>query len=82
MGPFYYVMAILGCGDDGAACVEQRLETTRYASIEACQQAMPIALQRHADLDYPVVSATCREAGIHMANVGGADLRRAVRRGG
>lgn len=82
MSAFYYVMAILGCGDDGAACAELRRETTQFTTIEACQQAMPVALRRHADLDYPVVSATCREAGIQMAGVARGDLRRAVRRGG
>jgi len=82
MDPFYYVMAILGCGDDGAACAELRIETTRFASIEACQRAMPVALQRNSDVDYPVVSAACRQSGMHMADAGRAEMRRAVRRGG
>lgn len=82
MDPFYYVMAILGCGDDGAACAELRIEQTRFASIEACQQAMPVALRRNSDVDYPVVSATCRQTGIHMADGTRPQMRRAERTGG
>ena len=55
MEPVYFVMSILGCGDDGLQCREQRLEPVRYTSIAACQQAISGALHRNADIDFPVV---------------------------
>ncbi|MBX9814221.1 MAG: hypothetical protein A4S12_08010 [Proteobacteria bacterium SG_bin5] len=82
MDPFFYVMAIMGCGDDGSACAELRVEPARFASIAACQAAMPGALQRNVALDYPVISATCRETGVRMADAEPRRMRRTERRGG
>ncbi len=59
MAPLVYVMAILGCGDDGAACTRERIAPTSYASVTECQAAMPAMLARNTDLSYPVVSASC-----------------------
>lgn len=64
-----YVLAIMGCSDDGAACQQARLEPARYASIDACQQAMPSALQRNSDLLFPVISAACQRQGERAAEV-------------
>lgn len=61
MEPVLFVMAILGCGDDGAQCSQQRVEPVRYASAAACQAAVPAALMRNTDVDYPVVGAQCRQ---------------------
>lgn len=63
MTPVFYVLAIMGCGDGQAGCQEQRVEPAHYATAAQCRAAMPIALQRHTDLDYPVVSAACRASG-------------------
>ncbi len=60
MEPLFYVMAILGCSDGSAGCSEQRLVPARFATIQQCQAAMPDALTRNTDVDYPVVSAACR----------------------
>lgn len=70
MQPLYYVMAILGCGDDGAACQQVRLEPARYESAMACQAAMANALQRSTDLSFPVVQAACERRGVMMADRG------------
>lgn len=67
MEPVFFVMAILGCGDDGIRCREQRVEPVRYASAAACQEAVAAALIRNADIDYPVVGAECRAQGTRMA---------------
>ena len=58
-----YVLAIMGCADDNAQCRQARVEPARYSSIQACQAAMPAALQRNTDIDYPVISAACRRQG-------------------
>ena len=63
MGSIFYVMAIMGCGDGSAACAQARVEPVRYQSIQACQAAMPGALQRNSDLSFPVISAACHANG-------------------
>lgn len=68
MGPVYFVMAILGCGDDGQQCREQRVEPARYTSIAACQQAISTALARSTDIEFPVVGAQCQLVGTRMAD--------------
>jgi hypothetical protein len=69
MEPLYFVMAILGCGDGSANCAEARVEPVRYTSIQACQAAMPDALRRNSDIDYPVISVACRSSGQHLAQL-------------
>lgn len=68
MGPVFYVLAIMGCGDDQAQCVAARVDTQRYATVAQCQAALPAALARNTDLDYPVVSGACRPSGLLMAS--------------
>lgn len=68
MEPLFYVMAIMGCADGSANCAEARVEPARYRSVEACQAAMPAALQRNTDLAYPVISASCRQTGMRYAD--------------
>jgi hypothetical protein len=63
MEPLYFVMAIMGCGDGSTACAEARLEPAHYATVQQCQAAMPAALIRNSDIDYPVISAACRSIG-------------------
>ncbi len=70
MEPVYFVMAILGCGDDGGQCSRQRVEPVRYASAIECQAAMPEALARNTDLNYPVLSAACERRGEQIAGTG------------
>ncbi|HYZ49098.1 MAG TPA: hypothetical protein VE567_09420 [Sphingomonas sp.] len=60
MGPFLYVMAIMGCGDGGYQCAEARLLQTRYTSLAACQQAAQSELIRNSDLEFPELLASCR----------------------
>ena len=67
MEPLYYVMAILGCADDGATCRQARIEPVRYESSGQCQAAMATALQRHADLSFPVIQAACQRRGVNVA---------------
>lgn len=67
MDPLFYVMAIMGCGDGSSACQQARIEQVQYRSIGECQRAMPAALARNSDVDYPVVTASCRATGERMA---------------
>lgn len=61
MEPVYFVMAILGCADDGQACRQERIEPARYQSASACQAAMDAALMRNTDIAYPVIGAACEQ---------------------
>lgn len=75
MDPLFYVMAIMGCGDGSAACQQARLEPVQYRTIRECQAAMPAALVRNSDVDYPVVTAACRSGGMRMAQTNTARAR-------
>ncbi|MBN8808771.1 MAG: hypothetical protein J0I47_11160 [Sphingomonas sp.] len=75
MGSVFYVIAILGCGDGQADCAQQRIETAHYASAAQCQAAMPAALQRNNDLDFPTIAASCRQIGQSMAQTPGQNQR-------
>jgi hypothetical protein len=67
MGPFIYVMAIMGCGDGGYQCTEARLVETRYSSLAECQQAAQAQLIRIGDLEFPELIANCRSVTNQMA---------------
>ena len=67
MDSIFFVMAILGCGDGSAGCVEARVEPTQYRSAAECRANLPVTLARHTDLSYPVISANCRRQGVQVA---------------
>lgn len=60
MGPFIYVMAIMGCGDGAYQCTEARIVETRYETLAACQRATQAQLIKNGDLDFPELMASCR----------------------
>ena len=62
MGPAFYVMAILGCGEAETACEPVANVATQYRSAEACNAATTAAIEKHSDALYPVVVAQCRKA--------------------
>lgn len=76
MDPLFYVIAIMGCGDGSTACQQARVEPVHYQSIAACQAAMPQALARNSDIDFPVVSAACRATGQRMVQNNAAHANR------
>lgn len=67
MEPVFYVMAILGCGDDQSQCREARVEPVRYQNAAQCRAAMAQVLPRHADLSFPVIVAACQRRGEQIA---------------
>lgn len=70
MQPIFFVLAIMGCGDDTSGCAEARIEPVRYATVHQCRAALPQALARNTDLSYPVISAACRANGPLIATNG------------
>lgn len=67
MGPAFYVMAILGCGEADTACEPVSTLTTRYESAQACEAATVDAIERAVDVLYPVVVAQCRRANTEVS---------------
>ena len=66
MDQVFYVLAIMGCGDDASACQQARFEPARYESRQACQAALPAALERNLDLDFPTIAADCRRSSVRF----------------
>ena len=75
MGSVFYVIAIMGCGDGSAQCAQARIVPTRYYSAAQCQAAMPATLTRNTDLDFPTLTASCRQLGQSMASAKAASPR-------
>ena len=59
MGPSYFVIALLGCGDGAADCRTIAAPAIRYASEQACLAARGDVLTANSDLDFPTMLATC-----------------------
>lgn len=59
MGPAYFVIAIMGCGDGGIACRTVATPGAHYASEQACLAARGDALMANTDLDFPTLFAEC-----------------------
>ena len=60
MGPVYYVIAILGCGDGSVQCSPAATVPTQYSTQAACEAATGDALVANSDLDFPMIVAECR----------------------
>lgn len=67
MGPAFYIMAILGCGEADTACEQVAVAQAQYESVEACNAATEDTVGRHVDLSFPVVVAQCRRADAPLA---------------
>jgi hypothetical protein len=67
MGPGYFLIAILGCGEAEAPCQAVRTLETRYESQAACTAATEAAIMSNSDVDFPVVVAQCVAAGAKAA---------------
>ena len=68
MTPMFFVLAIMGCGDDQSECAQVRVEPVHYTTAAQCNAALPTALARHTDLSYPVISGACRANGMQVAS--------------
>ena len=59
MGPAYFVIAIMGCGDGGTVCQTVATPAAHYSSQAACLAARSDALMSNSDLDFPTLLAEC-----------------------
>ena len=62
MGPAFFIMAILGCGEADSACEPVATVATRYESAAQCNAATEAEIAQHSDVLFPVVVAQCRPA--------------------
>lgn len=69
-----FVMAILGCGEGDAPCREVTIAPATYQSREACLAATEASLERHSDLQFPVVVAECRRQGENARPLRGSEV--------
>lgn len=60
MGPAYFVIAIMGCADGGAACTPVATLPTQYATAGQCTAATGRALEDNNNFDFPTLVARCR----------------------
>jgi hypothetical protein len=67
MGPMYFVIAIMGCGDGSTACTPVMTIPTRYESQAACEAATTSALLANSNFDYPSLLAQCRPSQLPSA---------------
>lgn len=59
MGPAVFILAIMGCGEGNSQCETVATMPVQYATVAACDANSEAALQRYADIEYPVVVAQC-----------------------
>jgi hypothetical protein len=57
----YFIIAIFGCADGSAACTPVATVPTHFASEATCAAATSDALLANSDLDFPTLSAECRQ---------------------
>ncbi|MDT9599615.1 hypothetical protein [Sphingosinicella rhizophila] len=60
MGPAFFVIAILGCGEGDSSCEQVARAESRFESLASCTDATGPAVARHGDIPYPVVVAQCQ----------------------
>ena len=59
MGPAYFVIAIMGCGDGAVDCRMVATPAAHFASEQACMAARSDALIANSDLNFPTLVAEC-----------------------
>ena len=59
MGPAYFVIAIMGCGDGASDCRTVATPAAHYTSEQSCLAARDQTLMSNSDLDFPMLLAQC-----------------------
>jgi hypothetical protein len=60
MGPAYFVIAIMGCGDGAVDCQTVATPAAHYSTEQACLAARNDVLVANSDLDFPTLLAQCQ----------------------
>lgn len=67
MGPGYFILAIMGCGDSAVMCEDIRQVEAVYRSEVACLADSDNALQDSIEAPYPMLMAECRQVSPQLA---------------
>jgi hypothetical protein len=67
MGPVFYVMAIMGCGDGATMCEQVARGDDVYRSEAACYAQSEQALIRASGEPYPLILAECQQVSRQVA---------------
>lgn len=67
MGPGYFILAIMGCGDGAVMCEDIREAAPVYRSETACLADSEAAMRAATDAPYPMLMAECRRISPQMA---------------
>lgn len=67
MGPAFYILAIMGCGDGAVQCETLMREDRVFRTEAACQAEIEDALMRATDQPYPTLAAECRNVSSQVA---------------
>lgn len=67
MGPAYFILAIMGCGDGAVMCEDIRLTEAVYRSEAGCFAQSEAALIAASDSPYPTIVAECRRVSRQVA---------------
>lgn len=70
MGPGYFILAIMGCGDAAIMCEEVGRRDAMFTSELACMAETEAALVAASDNPYPLLIAECRNVSPQMAQAG------------
>lgn len=76
MEPLFFVMAIMGCGDNGTQCTAARVLPARYETAAQCRAALPGRLAENTDVPFPTISAECQMRGQLIARADTAPRKR------
>ena len=75
MGPAFFVIAIMGCGEADAPCEQVGRVESRYESLVSCTNATEAAMMQHSDIAYPVVVAQCQPGNRAAAQLMAGDVK-------
>lgn len=67
MGPGYFILAVMGCGDASAICQEVRDTGQVYRSELECLADSETALTNASERSYPEIMVECRSISPQMA---------------
>lgn len=67
MGPGYFILAIMGCGDGAVMCEDIASRESVYRSEIECMADSDSMLEANIEAPYPMVVAQCRSISPQMA---------------
>lgn len=67
MGPGYFILAVMGCGDSATMCEDIASREAVYRTEIECMADSDAMLEDNAEQPYPMLVAQCRTISPQMA---------------